>query len=479
MAITKKIEPQIFTSVYNEIVLVLDSDKKTETNFQYLVDINVDSVFKSRLKVSSNPDGFAVIDLHKHVEPFITFNIDHDNTTLFQTMPDSFKEYDVTLSESYVDILSFTAVTNNAGFAQYSSTTEHRFVVGDEVNVSGSTDSSYNGLQTITSANTFSLTTDKTFSATASGTTFLSDGSSSIFSSATSFSATTYAVNSVLDWKDVPEWDFTVHQLTTATTGSFLSTLPSTSNDIFLTDRFWSNFFFDVDNSARFLEVISNNGTFRIGNGLNTASEANRFQTVGLGPWNLNNTTSPVTVLSGALPIIDSATTQYTATLINSSNFAATSETFIFNMKPNPCNKYEEFRMIYLDSFGSFLNVTFSLVHNSNVNVARKTYKSNFGNYNSTTNIWGYNSFDRGKKHLDSQVTESFTITSDWINESTGNQIIDLIKSPEVYHLDESGVLLAVNILTNSIRVKQRVVDRTINYTIRFEHSFNNSIQRG
>ena len=59
MAITIEVEPQTFQSAYNEVMVVLNSTNKAEPKFQYVVDINVDGVFSSRLKVQSNPQGFC------------------------------------------------------------------------------------------------------------------------------------------------------------------------------------------------------------------------------------------------------------------------------------------------------------------------------------------------------------------------------------------------------------------------------------
>ena len=79
MAITILKEPQTIQPAYNEIMVVLDSTKKAENKFQYVVDVNVDAVNVSTLRVQSNPQGYGVVNLSKHIEPYIGSNINVDS----------------------------------------------------------------------------------------------------------------------------------------------------------------------------------------------------------------------------------------------------------------------------------------------------------------------------------------------------------------------------------------------------------------
>lgn len=477
MSVTIKIQPQEFQPVYNQMMLVLDSNKKTETNFKFVVDVNIGGTFSSRIKMSPNPDGYAVVDLHKHIEPFVNFNINHTSTDTFQRMQDSFVKYDVSLSEEYLYTVDYTGVTDSSGYAQYNLDAVHYFEVGDKVNISDSTESTYNGVQTVSAvADDYTFTTSKAFVTGATGTAVIADNSNTLITGTTVMSGDTYAFNGSIDWLDVPNWDVNDYKLT-GSSSQFISTIAST-NKVKLEDRFWSNIYNDVTGKVKYLEVQSNNGLFRIENDSYLAtSDANKFLSVGLGAWNIANTTNPITSMIGTPPIIDSATTWYSVVL---TNIAGTpiSETLTFNIDSN-CSRFENYRMIYLDKYGSFLSVSFDLAHKKKVNVKKQSYKKNFDTYNPTTNTWGYDTWSRGQKHLDSNISETYTITTNWVNETTGQQVIDLIESPEVYHLSEDGNLYAVNILTTSLTEKQRATDKLFNYTIDFEYSFKNGVQRG
>ena len=90
MAITIEVEPQKFQSVYNEVMIVLDSTNKAEPKFQYVIDINVNAVNVSRIKVQSNPQGYGVLNISKHLEPYVGSDIDIDNLDIFKDLENSY-----------------------------------------------------------------------------------------------------------------------------------------------------------------------------------------------------------------------------------------------------------------------------------------------------------------------------------------------------------------------------------------------------
>ena len=108
---------------------------------------------------------------------------------------------------------------------------------------------------------------------------------------------------------------------------------------------------------------------------------------------------------------------------------------------------------MYLNRGGSFSTFNFTLAHTKAVNVKRKTFEQNYGSYDSVSNTYGWNTYDRGTTVIDTEVEESFTINSDYVNEAVGDTIADLIQSPEVYHLaDNEYNTLGANVtITNAI----------------------------
>ena len=108
MAITIKLEPQTFQSVYNEVIVVLDSDNRNEEKFQYVAEITIDGVLSSSLEVQSNPQGWGIINLSKHLEGAISSKMPSltDGST-FGGIAESYAEYTIALYESFLVTSSY------------------------------------------------------------------------------------------------------------------------------------------------------------------------------------------------------------------------------------------------------------------------------------------------------------------------------------------------------------------------------------
>jgi len=475
MSISILAEPQEFQPVYNEVVLVLDSTLKTEESFQFIIDITVNGSYSSRMKVSPNPDGYGVVDMHRHLESYTSYNLDTAATGTFQQMTDSFCKYSVALKEEYVFNGVNSVATIFGGHIQVSNTIPHGLAIGDKVNVTASTVAGYLGITEVVSVVSSTIVElQVNYTANSILTYARLDGATTIIDSSTVMTGDKIAVNAVEDWIDVPNFDYSEYVLSPAPLGQLVSTIPTT-NTVKLEDRVYSNFYNNSETGSTYLEVISTNGTFRITNPHVVPIDANRFLTIGVSPYLLNNTTDTVAVVSGSLPIVDAATTSYTVKLINS-GFVATSETINFNVDAS-CNNFEIYRLIYMDQFGSFLNVNFELPTKYDVSTKRTKYLQNYGSY--AGGSYGWNSYDRGQVVLDSNITEVYEVSTDWVNNTVSNQVKDLLISPQVYHLDENGLLRAIDIKTSSLRVKNTSRDKVFNYSLKFEYAVKNTRQRG
>ena len=437
MAITIKVQPQEFQSTYNEVIVVLDSDNKTEPKFQYIVNINVDGVFSSKLKIQSNPQGFGIVNLQKHLESYIGSNLDILNKQGFKQITDSWTEYDISLSEEFVLTTAFTSVTDNGGFAQYNYAVPHNFIDEDFITVSGSSVSVYDGIQEVTSVpSTTSIVTTKSYSATATGSTVLSNGTVTVTSDPATFTGDKFAYNNVLKWLDVPNWNYNNYVANAAGQGKLLTNIPNVSTTD-LQDRQTVNFYQNISNEAKYLQVTSDNrGTFFLDNGSPIIGANTKFMSIGVGGFDINNAPLSSSAVSSPPPIIDGDTKSYTVKLLDST-FSQSSEELTFNVEKVNC-KFEGYRLMYLNSGGSFSSFNFALGDSKKVSIKKKTFKKNYGTYNSVANTYGYNSSDKGETVLDTDISEVHEINSDYMNENEGNLIQDLLSSPEVYHLSSN-----------------------------------------
>ena len=482
MAITIEVQPQDFQSVYNEVILVLDSDKKTQDKFQYVIDVNIDGTFSTRLKVQSNPQGYGIINLSRHLESAINSKLpDLTSSELFNFITESYTAYDVTLYEEYVLNFIFTTVTNNGGFCQYNFSTDHNFTIGDSINIIGDTTDVYDGFQTVTNIpNSTSVVTSKAFvsvgGAAIGAAKLSSDVPTMIEDTLAVFDDTKYVLNNVVDWIDVPSWDSTDYLLTTSTQRKFLTNLPE-SYFSRIDDHISMNIRHRDNDTARYLKVVSNNGTYYFENQHNISSATKEFLSVRVGAADITGATLAAGSPSSALPVFDDNTTSYTVQTVTTDYVTPSSEERTFKIDRS-CTEHENVKLIYLNRGGSYSPFNFIGASFKTVSVKKTNYQQNYGTYDSTLNAYGWESNDVGVKRLDTNVTESIKINSGWLSTEEGDLIKDLIISPQVYYMDANGLIRAVEIKTNSVKIKQKKTDKLINYSLTFEYSTNNANQR-
>lgn len=113
--ITVSQNPKEYTPVYNDIIFVVTSDHKTETNFKYIADVYVNGVGSviERLKCIPDPTyGSGVFNIGRVIESYV--NSDIDKTTYgFQQNLNSYVRYVVRFGEEYGLSSSGTTVYPN------------------------------------------------------------------------------------------------------------------------------------------------------------------------------------------------------------------------------------------------------------------------------------------------------------------------------------------------------------------------------
>ena len=479
MAITVKEEPQAYQSVYNEMVLLLTSNKRHLPKFNYIVEISIDGTYSSRLRVAPRPDQLGMVNISKHIEGYISGDLDLPDTNVFKLIPNSFVKYSVAFKEEYVNTMTFTSVSNSSGYAKLHFGSTPPFIVGDILTIgTGGGGGSYDGEHEVTiidSSTTVIL--DVPFIATEIGTAVLTSGATSIMDDVATVTEK-FAYNSVIDWIDYNSFDPTVHTADSSSLGEFLTNLDS-NHTVLLDDRINFNIYNTTTNTISFLQVVSTLGTVRIPCNFPISNDTNQFLSIGVAPADIiNHTGSTPVVVSGILANIDDTISSYTVQLVDDT-FAATSEVFTFKVK-SKCTPYENYKLIYLNKSGSYSTFNFELGSKEKFNATKKNFKANYGHVTTVgeNDSFGWNSFDRGSSTYATSVSNTYQITSDYMTESDGNKIKDLIQSPDVYHLSNDGILRAINVLDTSVSVKTRLIDKLINYSIAFTYATKNSTQR-
>jgi hypothetical protein len=100
----------------------------------------------------------------------------------------------------------------------------------------------------------------------------------------------------------------------------------------------------------------------------------------------------------------------------------------------NNCSVYDNVRLAFRNSFGAFEFWNFNLDSKNTTRVSRKEYKRNLP--------YQYDIGSRQQTIYSADINETWVVNTDWINEYDYAHLKELIKSTEVYLIDETSLYL-------------------------------------
>jgi hypothetical protein len=508
MAITIQKQPQRLQTTYNPLIIVATSSRQAEDGFLMVGDVYANGTYVTRMKVATNPDGYCIFDVHKHIENRISYDF---NPIQNGWAPATYSQatYSVLLGEEWrpkwTFFDNFFLPGSKLGFIGLANDNpQPQFSVGDSILVEQTTPftfSQYNGQATIVgiyatsglpspyNGNRWIIEIDKNFL----GNTPPNGGTISLFGFRTYIGTNVAnvgntssalnqkrAFNGVNDFLDDITWNYLEYTCGTYSggTGKFLTNAPD-GWKLGTQSRMWLHVYQDDANDAANLIINTNKGTFSMANTFLTPLNTN-YQAVlevGCGPYQLISNTASISIVSGSFPIIDNDTKELFLSVRNSGGTQVI-ETKRFTID-NLCSRYEKVQLVFMDKLGSMVPFIFNYASRETKQIARANYQQHYGQYAPSSQNWTYNTFDRGKKSLDTVVNEVWTVTSDWINQSQSDYLMTLMESPEVYWIKEDGTAIAVSLTVAGTERKQTINDQIINYTITFELSSKSYKQRG
>lgn len=492
MSITLRKVPQELQPTYNQVIIVATSSLQSELNYQLVTDVYCRGINVTRMKTPTNPEGYIIVDLHKHLENRISTDF-LITATGFSIATQSFASYSVTFKNEFRQEWDFVDNAFNTiggtSYAGFVSRETPYFAVGDEIYISqdaGYAHASYNGVHTILSITQSGLTWSIVTDALWAGSSPVNPGvmvyadfrlTSLPVTSMTIFSSTTqsatfssfpekYIFNGVRSFVDFPNWNYDDWDANTSTLGKFFTGAPD--NYMIATSSYMLlNTYQNAANEIVTFKVATNLGTFSITNPFTTiTNDQQRFLQINASP-----------MLFWQWGWINSSTTSITMWCENNLGSKTIADK-IFKIGLG-CSPYGAMQIIFLDKMGSFIPHTFNRVNREIRNIQRMDYQQFYGSYAPSTQNWTYNSWDRGRKNIDTAVTELYTLTSDWVDQSTSDYLMELFESPETYLVRPDGVIVAISLTVQNTERKQVINEQIINYTLTFELSNKNVNQRG
>lgn len=262
-----------------------------------------------------------------------------------------------------------------------------------------------------------------------------------------------------------------------ATTSKFLTHSP-VDIDIFLTDYytmgFFNGFFSGYTSSANYIYIKvygTSVRTYRLTNSDYNYSPATgltnvdkMIKQVGVGPMNLNVSTSYDVDLSGATtnPIITTDTTRYEVYTTNS-GLSRTSLIYTFTINKNP-SRYGKDQLAFLNRLGQFSYFTFIGKTIETTKQVQNTYLKNRYYLNGTN--WTTDISTRGTTIYNTDTNTEYIFQSDYINQDTFTFMEELFTSPEVYYLSQLGSIPLIVLDTDWVN-KKTINDKMINFSLK------------
>ena len=445
MATTIIAQPQVLMPAYNPIKYIIDNADKNEPGFRYILTIypatgshipaNVVAQYKT-LPVYGT--GYGEQDISKLMQSKVGFDISAFGLDSAQAT-NSWYQYDIDLGYEYIDNINYsTSLADNSGNVQISFTA-HGFVQGDQISITqddfGVANPGVEGLHTVLSAtaNNFTINalyadvTDVTINGTVTyadlrKTIVLDDElivDQEVFNGA-------YNNNiNISDNTPFPSSDF----YGVAVDGNLLTSLVySVPASTFLNAYFYLNLRVYQDTyTVNYLDmnnvVIDNYAVVVPADGIHTFF---------VGPTAL-------------------VTEDYYVVISNSLGF--NSENYLFTYD-NRCTINDD-QLVYLDRMGSWQSFAFQLKTYEKGQITREQYNQHIDGQVVSTE-WVGVPLQTGFRTYNTNVTKTFDLNTNWMNENDGKRFQELLTSPQVYYYTDNYYCACVVEATNFEVFRQR-----------------------
>lgn len=403
---------------YNDLTYVVSSSNVAQQNFRFVADIYISGVTGYfRQKKAPHPTySTGIFDIHRIMENYVSHDIDI-STYSFQRNTNSFRQYQVKFGEEY-GISS--GITVNAALTTASS--------------------------------------------------------GEVFNAALGF----------IQFKN-----FNIGQYRMGGVGSLFLTAAPSPQRIKVGENAWLHMIQNTSGNVYYAQVSTYTSSDGSGSALATyriinpypdsdANINNKYLRFGSGTNNLPYITEgemlyPFSIAGNGMAIINNSVNSYSVKILNAS-FTVMSETRVYKVERG-CSKYDEYRLHFLNKLGGFDSFTFNMITVESTDISRTLFKKSVGTATATT--FTYDKSDKENQELSVSYQDSILFESDWITETEGTWLEELVHSPVVFIDDVNSGLLPINI-TKVRHVKRKAnVDKIFNLQIEAKYSHNNFRQRG
>lgn len=421
MSQTTIASPQAFSPAYNPLKFIIDSTNKNNTGFKYIFQVFEAGTANKIGEYKMLPrfgDGYGEQDLSKLLQTQVSWDLNTLSTSWYNA-PNSRYLYDVKVGEEQLAEYSWTSNLNNNG-GNVRIVVTNTFSAGDQVIIEqadgGVANPQLEGLHTVLSATGSTLTVNVAWSTitlnTIDGTVHYADNRKLITLNVTTFEDY-IAFNGAFRWLDWSVYDNSDYNLSydqrqwlTNQPQQFSCTL---GQDLYL--NLWSpkghdKIFFVNSNGDVFYKAINN---------------ADEISQVPVGPNNFG-------ILIGTGELITNTVTYYD--MYYSTALGINSIKYRINLDRRTI--ISEYHVLFLDRLGSYSSFAFQLKSYERGEVTREIFNRDVQGYIQGAQ-WNYHTEDMGFMQNNINVSKSFDLNTNWMEESAGQYFEELITSPQTF----------------------------------------------
>lgn len=167
-------------------------------------------------------------------------------------------------------------------------------------------------------------------------------------------------------------------------------------------------------------------------------------------------------------------TDYYDITVYNVGGISGISETLHFEIDWET-TRYGNIELLFIDRLGSFIPANFELQNTTTINIDRSNYQTLLGDLKSTGK-WGFNSYDMGRRQLNTSVRKSIDLNSNWMSEDSAKYMQELFTSPMVFMKDNEQYWPVI-ITSNSYVIRTKNNKKNIQIALSLEIANQDRIQ--
>lgn len=292
--------------------------------------------------------------------------------------------------------------------------------------------------------------------------------------------STQVALMMALSFNQFYDYDYTEYQMEGVYYGNFLTNSPRILKA--RRNGYAELHFLNIEN-AQVYELKINTylpdgsliASYTINNPYETVNVNNKWVSVGVGIYNLNNST----LSSGVQLVVDDDAGSYDVALYTQDG-DRTSEIITFEID-DTCNRYEGKHIKFLNRLGGFDTFFFSSNENVFIDVNnREQYTKLAGTVSGSPVTWGYNLSDRGQRVIAVDSQERTILKSGALSDAEYIWLRELITSPEVYAIETyNGVIYdrPIIITTSSYEEVYKRNKKMSQLTLEYRYAHKENIQ--